>query len=60
MPTRSALFLLLIVSALLRAAGLVYVVLWFDTGDYIEAAADDAALLMRPASSRAGMTTESL
>ena len=28
----------------LRAAGPVYVVLWFDTEDYIEPAADDAAL----------------
>jgi hypothetical protein len=30
--------------SVLRAAGPVYVVLWFDTEDYVEPAADDAAL----------------
>src|SRR5690242_7903029 len=40
-----ALLACLILSALpLSAAGPVYVVLWFDTEDYIEPAADDAAL----------------
>ncbi len=37
-----ALFLMLAASAL--AAGPVYVVLWFDTEDYIQPASDDAAL----------------
>lgn len=41
---RTALFLGLACSAALRAAGPVYVTLWFDTEDYIEPAADDAAL----------------
>ncbi len=36
--------LLLLTAALARAAGPVFVVLWFDTEDYIEPAADDAAL----------------
>src|SRR3954470_6660808 len=36
--------LLLLFSALCLAAGPVYVVLWFDTEDYIEPASDDAAL----------------
>ena len=40
---RLILSLLLLVSAL-AAADPVYVVLWFDTEDYIEPAADDAAL----------------
>src|SRR5262245_62552589 len=31
-------------TCLLRAASPIYVVLWFDTEDYIEPAADDAAL----------------
>src|SRR5271156_3540099 len=31
-------------AAALAASGPVYVVLWFDTEDYIEPAADDAAL----------------
>jgi len=44
MPIRIALLFLLIASTRLRAAGPVYVVLWFDTEDYIEPAADDAAL----------------
>jgi hypothetical protein len=41
---RAALAALLLTAAGLRAAGPVYVVLWFDTEDYIEPAADDAAL----------------
>src|SRR5579862_318687 len=41
---RAALLLLLMASMGLRAAGPVYVVLWFDTEDYMEPAADDAAL----------------
>src|SRR5580765_5421739 len=36
--------LLLLFAALSLAAGPVYVTLWFDTEDYIEPAADDAAL----------------
>ncbi len=36
--------LLLLVAASLRAGAPVYVALWFDTEDYIEPAADDAAL----------------
>ena len=36
--------LLLLTASCLSAAGPVYVVLWFDTEDYIEPAADDAAL----------------
>jgi hypothetical protein len=35
---------LLLLAASLAAAGPVYVVLWFDTEDYIEPAADEAAL----------------
>ena len=41
---RSALLLVLLAAASLHAAAPVYVVLWFDTEDYIEPAADDAAL----------------
>jgi hypothetical protein len=41
---RLLLSLLLLTVASLRAADPVYVVLWFDTEDYIEPAADDAAL----------------
>ncbi|HLY16978.1 MAG TPA: hypothetical protein VKR61_07120 [Bryobacteraceae bacterium] len=41
---RAALLLLLMASMGLRAAGPVYVVLWFDTEDYLEPSADDAAL----------------
>src|SRR5271169_936403 len=44
MKTRIALFLLCAAVNVLRAAGPVYVVLWFDTEDYIEPAADDAVL----------------
>jgi len=40
---RAAMWMLLLCAAL-RAAGPVYVTLWFDTEDYIEPAADDAAL----------------
>jgi hypothetical protein len=35
---------LFLAASLLRAAAPVYVILWFDTEDYIEPAADDAAL----------------
>jgi hypothetical protein len=38
------LLLMLLPVAMLAARGPVYVVLWFDTEDYIEPAADDAAL----------------
>jgi hypothetical protein len=38
------LLIILITAAALAAKGPVYVVLWFDTEDYIEPAADDAAL----------------
>jgi hypothetical protein len=41
---RTVLTLLLLAAASLRADGPVYVALWFDTEDYIEPAADDAAL----------------
>ena len=41
---RAVLLLLLSAAVALRAAGPVYAVLWFDTEDYIEPAADDAAL----------------
>jgi hypothetical protein len=40
----SAIVCLLLLAFSLAAAGPVYVVLWFDTEDYIEPAADDAAL----------------
>lgn len=43
MKIRVALFLILLAS-IVHAAGPVYVVLWFDTEDYMEPAADDAAL----------------
>jgi len=41
---RSVLFCLILAAAVLHAAGPVYTVLWFDTEDYIEPSADDAAL----------------
>ena len=41
---RVLIWIWLFVPALLPAAGPVYVVLWFDTEDYLEPAADDAAL----------------
>src|ERR1051326_7044518 len=41
---RIALLTIILAAAALHAAGPVYVVLWFDTEDYIEPAADDAAL----------------
>ena len=41
---RTVLVLLLLAAGSLRAGAPVYVVLWFDTEDYIEPAADDAAL----------------
>ena len=41
---RLILFMLLFAAATLRAGAPVYVVLWFDTEDYIEPASDDAAL----------------
>src|SRR5436309_4734354 len=41
---RRFLFFLLLSASLLGAAAPVYVVLWFDTEDYVEPAADDAAL----------------
>ena len=44
MRIRIALFLISLAVNVLRAAGPVYVVLWFDTEDYVEPAADDAAL----------------
>src|SRR5262245_50931578 len=44
MRIRIALFLVSLAVHVLRAAGPVYVVLWFDTEDYVEPAADDAAL----------------
>src|SRR5438552_8356428 len=44
MMIRAWLVALLLISRLLPAASPVYVVLWFDTEDYIEPASDDAAL----------------
>ena len=41
---RAILFFLLAAVSCLRAASPVYVVLWFDTEDYLEPAADGAAL----------------
>ena len=41
---RVLILLLILAASRLGAAGPVYVVLWFDTEDYIEPAADDAAL----------------
>ena len=40
--------LLLLCGAALPAGAPVYVVLWFDTEDYIEPACDDAALRLAP------------
>ncbi|HYM09270.1 MAG TPA: hypothetical protein VEU62_00985 [Bryobacterales bacterium] len=51
-------FLVLLVSVALRAApggAAVYVVLWFDTEDYIEPAADDAALRLATDLDRLGV-----
>src|ERR1041385_2058283 len=44
MRSLSFLFSIVLASVILRAAGPVYAVLGFDTEDYIEPAADDAAL----------------
>src|SRR5450432_4435326 len=44
MKIRIALCLLFLAANVLRAVGPVYVVLWFDTEDYVEPAADDAVL----------------
>jgi hypothetical protein len=44
MKIRIALFLIFLAVSVLHAAGPVYVVLWFDTEDYVEPAADDAVL----------------
>src|SRR5947199_6251489 len=44
MMIRAWLIVLLLLIPVLHAAAPVYVVLWFDTEDYIEPAADDAAL----------------
>ena len=38
------LLLLLVCAALGAAQGMTYVVLWFDTEDYVDPVADDAAL----------------
>ncbi|MGH9614364.1 MAG: hypothetical protein ACRD4P_14920 [Bryobacteraceae bacterium] len=44
-PTMLCFFIVfLLMASLARAQGITYVVLWFDTEDYIEPAADDAAL----------------
>ena len=42
-------------AAALAAKGPVYVVLWFDTEDYIEPAADDAALRIATDLEKAGV-----
>src|SRR5438034_5611329 len=44
LPTTKVCYLLLFFAICLAAQSPVYVVLWFDTEDYIEPAADDAAL----------------
>jgi hypothetical protein len=44
MNIRIAVFLISLAVNVLPAAGPVYVVLWFDTEDYVEPAADDAVL----------------
>src|SRR5437016_12674532 len=44
LPTTKGCYLLLFFAICLAAQSPVYVVLWFDTEDYIEPAADDAAL----------------
>jgi len=44
LKTLAALGLMLLTVAVLHAAGPVYVVMWFDTEDYIEPAADDAVM----------------
>ncbi len=44
MKARIALLLMWLTATTLHAAGPVHVVLWFDTEDYVEPAADDAAL----------------
>src|SRR5437764_10220525 len=41
---RTLILSLILITPLARAAAPVYVVLWFDTEDYIEPSADDAAL----------------
>ncbi len=46
---------ILITAATLAAKGPVYVVLWFDTEDYIEPAADDAALRIATDLEKAGV-----
>ena len=46
MKARIALILMWLTAKILHAAGPVHVVLWFDTEDYVEPAADDAALRM--------------
>ncbi len=48
-------FALLVLSACLRAESPVYVVLWFDTEDYIEPSSDDAALRIAKDLSAAGV-----
>jgi hypothetical protein len=52
---RTLLLSLLFTAGLARAATPVYVVLWFDTEDYIEPAADDAALRIASDLSAAGV-----
>src|SRR5450755_182847 len=44
MKTRIALLMMSLAVNVLRAAGPAYVVLWIDTEDYVEPAADDAVL----------------
>src|SRR5205085_5884730 len=46
---------LLFAASLLRAAAPVYVILWFDTEDYIEPASDDAALRIANDLTQAGV-----
>src|SRR6266481_9432957 len=44
LPATKVCYLLLFLAICLSAQSPVYVVLWFDTEDYIEPSADDAAL----------------
>src|SRR6266436_2906909 len=53
LPATKVCYLLLFLAICLSAQSPVYIVLWFDTEDYIEPAADDAAL--RIANDLAGM-----
>src|SRR6266702_3094115 len=55
LPTTKVCYLLLFFAICLAAQSPVYVVLWFDTEDYIEPAADDAALRIANDLTKAGV-----